>query len=53
VLREQALELTEVETEALAGMDPEAFRAFADQLDARLRKASHTSGSPVDPRKEN
>lgn len=40
VLRGQGLELTEVEIAALAGTDPEAFRALAAALDARLLKAS-------------
>ncbi len=40
VLREQGLELSEVEIEALAGTDPNAFRVLAASLDARLRKAS-------------
>ena len=40
VLREEGLELTEVETAALAGTDPEALRVFTASLDARLRRAS-------------
>ena len=40
VLRDQLLELTEVEIEALAAIDPAALRAFTAALDARLRKAS-------------
>ena len=40
VLRDQFLELTEVEIEALASIDPAAIRAFTAALDARLRKAS-------------
>lgn len=39
-LREQRLELTEIELAALAATDPEAFRAFTAALDTRLRKAS-------------
>lgn len=39
-LRAQGLELTELEREALAALDPDAIRAFAAALDARLRKAS-------------
>jgi hypothetical protein len=40
VLHEQRLELTEVEIEALAAIDPAAIRAFTAALDTRLRKAS-------------
>lgn len=40
VLHEQGLELTEVELTALAATDPDAFRAFAAALDARLRRVS-------------
>lgn len=40
VLREQGLELTPLELDVLAATDPEAIRAFAEALDARLRKAS-------------
>lgn len=39
-LREQALELTEVELEALAALPPDALRAFSARLDSRIRKAS-------------
>jgi hypothetical protein len=38
-LAESGLELTEIEFEALATTDPEALRAFAAALDARLRRA--------------
>lgn len=38
-LAESGLDLTDVELEALATTDPEALRAFAAALDARLRKA--------------
>jgi hypothetical protein len=31
-------ELTPVETQALAGLDPEVVRAFADGIDPRLQK---------------
>lgn len=41
VLREQGLELTPTELEALAALSPEAFRDFSDRLDPRIRKASH------------
>ena len=61
-LREQGLELTQVEIAALAATDAEAFRAFADALDARLRKASlaaesrprgeYESRSEVEPEEE-
>ena len=40
VLREQRLELTEIELEALAATDPSALRAFTAALDTRLRKAT-------------
>jgi hypothetical protein len=40
VLREQRLELNEIEIEALAATDPDALRAFTAALDTRLRKAS-------------
>jgi len=40
VLREQRLELNEIEIAALAAIDPEAFRAFTAVLDARLRRVS-------------
>jgi hypothetical protein len=40
VLREQLLELNDIEFEALASTDPEALRAFADSLDVRLRRAA-------------
>jgi hypothetical protein len=40
VLREQRLELTEIELAALAATDPQALRAFTAALDTRLRKAS-------------
>lgn len=39
-LREQALELTEVELEALAATSPDALQAFSARLDSRIRKAS-------------
>jgi hypothetical protein len=40
VLRDQGLELSEVETAALATTDPRAFRALTAALDARLCKAA-------------
>jgi hypothetical protein len=40
VLREQGLELSEVETAALAATDPRALRALSAALDSRLCKAS-------------
>ena len=40
VLREQRLELTQVELEALASIDLGSLRAFSASLDARLRKAT-------------
>lgn len=39
-LSEQGLELSEIEASALAATDPTAFRALAEALDARLKKAS-------------
>jgi hypothetical protein len=39
-LRNERLELTEIELAALAATDPAALRAFTDALDARLRKAA-------------
>lgn len=39
-LRGQQLELSPVELAALAATDPEAIRAFAQALDARLRRAA-------------
>lgn len=39
-LREQRLELNEIEFAALAATDPDAFRALADALDSRIKKAS-------------
>jgi hypothetical protein len=47
-LRAERLELTAVEIEALASLDPAAIRAFAAALDARLRKAA----CPADSRPE-
>jgi hypothetical protein len=54
VLREQGLDLTEVECAALAATDPEAFRVLADALDARLRRAalaieSRSDGATTSP----
>ncbi len=40
VMREQRLDLTDVERDALAAIGPEAFRAFTAALDARLRRAA-------------
>jgi hypothetical protein len=45
VLREQRLELSEVEIAALAATNPDAFRALAAALDARLRRAPLTAES--------
>jgi hypothetical protein len=39
-LRDQGVELTPVEIEALASTDPGAIRAFAEALDRRIRKAA-------------
>lgn len=39
VLRESALELTEVELEALAALPADALRDFSARLDPRIRKA--------------
>ncbi len=38
----QGLELTTVEVDALASLDPEAIAAFAATLDRRLRRATTT-----------
>lgn len=45
-LVEQALELSELELAALAALDPAALRAFADSLDARLRRAAAIDPAP-------
>jgi len=47
VLDAQGLELSEVERAALAALDPEAFRALAAALDARLRRARPVAESDV------
>jgi hypothetical protein len=47
VLREQGLELTEIEIEALTATDPEAFRTLTAALDARLRRASNGESNEV------
>lgn len=39
-IREQGLELTEVELQALAATPPEALRDFSNRLDPRIRKVS-------------
>jgi hypothetical protein len=39
-IRQQGLELTDVELTALAAIDPNAFRVFTAAVDARLCKAS-------------
>ncbi len=46
-LRAQFLELTEVEEEALAAIDPAALRALAAALDARLCRAA-TATAPAE-----
>jgi len=62
-IREQLLELTEIELVALAATDPAALRAFSEALDTRLRKAAPAAemrpacgatptGSSCDPGKE-
>jgi hypothetical protein len=60
-LSERGLELSEVELEALATTNPEAFRSLAGALDARLRKAPSTAETaagdtprtdPTDPERE-
>jgi len=51
-LREQALELTEVELEALAATDPEALRDFTATLDPRLRKTTTQPEPTTDSKKE-
>jgi hypothetical protein len=47
-LSEQGFELTEVELEALAAIDPEAVRRFAASLDRRLRKAALSADRGLD-----
>lgn len=42
-IRGERLELSAIEVEALAAIDPAAFRALADALDPRLKKASLAS----------
>lgn len=42
-LRDRGFELTDVELEALAALDPQALLAFAGALDRRLRKAPFSS----------
>jgi hypothetical protein len=49
VLREQGLELTEVELSALAALRPDAIHAFGAALDARLRKASPANAGHLTP----
>jgi hypothetical protein len=44
-IREQGVELTTVEAEALALTDPDAIRSFADALDRRIRRAEVGSES--------
>ena len=39
-LRDQGVELTPIEIEALASTDPGALRAFAASIDRRIRKAA-------------
>ena len=51
-LREQGLELTEVELMALAATDPDAFRAIATALDARLKRASSLDRNEVANQRE-
>ena len=46
-LRGEALELTGVEIAAIAATDPDAVAAFAESLDARLRRAPLASASPI------
>lgn len=45
-LREQGLELTSVELEALAAAAPDAFHALATALDRRLCRATPTPDTP-------
>jgi hypothetical protein len=45
-LREQGLELTEVEIEALAAVDPRAFAILTEALDSRLCKATLAEDDP-------
>jgi hypothetical protein len=52
-LAEGGLELTSVELQALAAIDPETLRAFASSLDRRLRKAAVATPTPTALDKEN
>lgn len=44
-VRDEELELTEVECAALAGTDPEADHAFALSIDRRSRRAATTNAA--------
>jgi hypothetical protein len=47
-LKDQGVELTPVEREALASTNADAIRSFADALDRRIRKAEIGSHSDID-----
>jgi hypothetical protein len=46
-LQENGYELTHVELEALAAIETEALRSFAQSIDRRLRRADHASDGAV------
>jgi hypothetical protein len=48
-LADGGFELSDVEREALAALSPEAIRAFAASLDARLRKAPLAAAATARP----
>lgn len=45
----QGLELTTVEIDALASLDPDAISEFAGTLDRRLRRANTTNNTAEEP----
>jgi hypothetical protein len=45
-LVERGMELTRVEMDALAGLDPESIGALANVLDRRLRRVATTTTDP-------
>jgi hypothetical protein len=52
-LREHGVELTTVENEALAGMDNQAMKAFAEAVDRRIQRVElpHDTGN-IDQRED-
>jgi hypothetical protein len=47
-LQQRGIELTPVEVQALAALDPEAVSAFAGNIDGRLQKVDCTSNGNGD-----